>query len=336
MSEELDDTGLVPVENGMDLEIKIIKETIGIIETNALEVLANAKKKCEEYKDVTRFIGNEAIAKKEKASLNKAEKKAAEIAGAIRKKWLAPLELFEETMKAVRAEFKNASAGLDVVVKKAEEKENEDKALAIRLYFNTKNFDLVPFEQLFNDRWLLKGSKMKDIEKELDEKIDKIYSEIQVLERIPDHGTAAKAFYLEHLDIGRALTEVDRLKAAAEKIAREKVEREEREAAAKVLENQKDLRNEERQEAKDEQIKDLAAEALGAAEAPEPERKGPDLLCTSLRFKIKPDTYRDLRAWLSSRGVPYKTVSLFKTDEDAAVFMEREAIAGEIYAAVIH
>jgi hypothetical protein len=90
------------------------------------------------------------------------------------------------------------------------------------------------------------------------------------------------------------------------------------------------------QERNKEAIHNLAAEALGIAEAPEPEKKGPELFAVSLRFKISGNTYRDLRTWLSSRGVPYKEVSLFKTDDDAALYMRREGIAGEIYAAVLH
>ncbi|GHU58828.1 hypothetical protein FACS189444_3140 [Spirochaetia bacterium] len=325
---------LVPAEQ--TLELKIIEEQVGFITTNAKDLLVLAKAKCAEYADLSRFDGDPDYAKKERAALNNAEKKAAEMAKEVTARWNAPLEEFTSTMKEVRAAFKETSQRLDVGIKEAEQKENERKTQAIQLYFDSKKFDLVPFERLFNQRWLLKLSKMPDIMKELDEKIEKIYKDLKIIDRIAGYEAAGKAFYLNTLDIDKALEEVDRLKEAAEKVAREKVEREEREVAAKVLENQQALRNEVRQEAKDEKIQDLAAEALEVAEAPEPEEKGPGLLCTSLRFKIKPDTYRDLRTWLSSRGVPYKTVSLFKTDEDAAVFMKREAIAGEVYAAVIH
>jgi hypothetical protein len=336
MSDVAETTEMVSVRSDLDLELKIIKETIGTIETNALEVLANAKKKCEEYKDVSRFIGNDQEAKKERAALNNAEKKAAEITASVKKKWLAPLELFEKTMKEVRAEFKSAAYGLDVGIKEAEKKENENKTLAIRLYFDSKKFDLVPFEQLFNPRWLLKGSLMPAIMKELDEKIDRIHRDLKVIERIAGYEAAGKAFYLKTLDIDAALAEVDALKTNAEKIAREKVEREERERAAQVAANEKTLAREVVQERKEETIHDLAAEALGAAEAPEPEKKSPELFAVSLRFKISGSAYRDLRNWLSSRGVPYKEVSLFKTDDDAALYMRREGITGDIFSAVLH
>jgi hypothetical protein len=321
------------------LELKIIEERVGFITTNAKELLVQAKEKCEEYKDVARFIGNEDIAKKERAALNNAEKKAAELAKEVTTRWNAPLEEFASIMKEVRAAFKGASAALDTGIKEAERKENEQKTLAIRLYFDTKKFDLVPLETLFNPRWLLKGSKMPDIMKELDEKIEKIYGDIKILERIPDYGTPGKAFYLKTLDINLALAEVDSLKAAAEKIAREKVEREEREAAAQVLANQKALQKEDREQweaVKEEKMQDLAMEALEIAEAPEPEQKAPEFITESIRFKITPSAYRDLRQWLSSRGIPYKKVSLFDDDDNAALFMRREGIAGRTYTAVIH
>ncbi|MDR1902047.1 MAG: DUF1351 domain-containing protein [Treponema sp.] len=329
---------LVPAESSPEfsMELKIIEEQVGYINTNAKDLLALAKEKCEEYKDVTRFIGHEDFAKKERAALNNAEKKAAEMAKEVTTRWNAPLEEFAATMKEVRAAFKGASQALDVGIKEAEKKENDDKTLAIRLYFDTKKFDLVPFEQLFNPRWLLKGSLMPAIMKELDEKIDRIHKDLKVIERIAGYEAAGKAFYLKTLDIDAALAEVDALKENAEKIAREKVEREERERLAQVAANEKALAREVVQERKEEAIHNLAAEALGIAEAPEPEKKEPDLFAVSLRFKISGSTYRDLRNWLNSRGVPYKEVSLFKTDADADLYMRREGIAGEIYAAVLH
>jgi hypothetical protein len=329
---------LAPAETSPEfsLELQIIEERVGFITTNAKDLLTRAKAKCEDYKDVSRFIGHEDYAKKERAALNNAEKKAAEIAKEVTARWNAPLEEFASTMKEVRASFKAASAALDVGIKEAEKKEDENKTLAIRLYFDSKKFDLVPFEQLFNPRWLLKGSLMPAIMKELDEKIDRIHRDLKVIERIAGYEAAGKAFYLKTLDIDAALAEVDALKTNAEKVAREKAEREERERTAQVAANEKSLAREVVQERNKEAIHNLAAEALGIAEAPEPEKKGPELFAVSLRFKISGNTYRDLRNWLSSQGVPYKEVSLFKTDDDAALYMRRKGIAGEIYAAVLH
>jgi hypothetical protein len=328
-----EETELAVNEDQNILELKIIEEQVGFITTNAKELLVSAKEKCAQYQDLTRFIGNEDFAKKERAELNKAEKKAAELAAAVTKRWNAPLEEFSATMKEIRAAFKAASQGLDVGIKEAEKKDAEKKTQEIRSYFDTKKFDLVPFEQLFNNRWLLKGSKKKDIEKELDEKIDKIYNEIQILERIPDHGTAAKAFYLEHLDIGRALAEVDRLKAAAEKIAQEKIDRDERERQTQVEKNIADAKREEETESKDKRIQNLAAEAL---DLPEPEiPQGPKILQTTLRFWGSSKELESLKQYMSDHGIAYKKVFIFQTDDDAAVYMRQHGITGITLAAVI-
>jgi hypothetical protein len=331
-----EETGLVETGDGLSLELKIFKQVLGEISTNADQVLAAAKKKSAEYHDIQRFKGHEDLAKKERADVNRAIKSIDEGKKRLKEWWMKPLDDTFSKIDLAKATLKTASVDLDQCVKTVEWEEAQEKKADIQAYFDSKKFDLVPMDRIFNERWLNKGFKMADVKKEVDEKIDRIHKNLKVIERIAGYEAAGKAFYLKTLDIDAALAEVDVLKANAEKIAREKVEREDREAAAKVLENQRDLRNEERREEKDEQIQDLAAEALGIAEAPEPERKGPEMLTVSLRFKIKPDTYHDLRTWLSSRGVPYKTVSLFKTDGDAAVFMKREVIAGDIYAAVIH
>jgi hypothetical protein len=325
---------LVPAEPPeLTLELKIIKETIGIIETNAKELLVQAKEKCEEYKDLSRFIGHEDYAKKERASLNNAEKKAAEIEKDVTKKWNVPLEEFKNTMKEIRAAFKGASASLDTGIKESEQKENDKKTLEIRLYFNSKKFDLVPFETLWNPRWLLKLSKMPDIQKELDEKIEKVYKDLNVIERIAGYEAAGKAFYLNTLDINKALEEVDRLKDAAEKLAREKVDREERERQAQVQKNVDEARQEEQAAPREEQIQNLAAEAL---DLPEPViRPGPKILQYVLQFEGTREELEDLKKHISNRRIAYKKVLIFPTDDDADMYMRQHCIAGIIHAAII-
>jgi hypothetical protein len=332
---------LVPADVSPPLELKIIKEQVGFITTNAKDLLVMAKEKCAEYADLSRFEGDPDYAKKERAALNNAEKKVAEMAKEVTTRWNAPLEEFAATMKDVRAAFKGASQALDVGIKDAEKKEADKKTADIRAYFDTKKFDLVPFEKLWNDRWLLKLSKMKDIEKELDEKIEKIYSEIQILERIPDYGTPAKAFYLKTLDMAAALTEVDILKAAAEKIAREKVEREERELLAQVEENKRNLVKESWEEFKndkEDEITGLAAEALGIAEAPEPEKPtAPEILTTALSFKGTKNQLKALRAFMSMNKIAYKKIAFFGSNEEAYGYIEdRNVKHGEVFTAVIY
>jgi hypothetical protein len=332
-----EETELAVNEDQNVLELKIIEEQVGFITTNAKDILVSAKEKCAQYQDFSLFIGDEAFAKSERAELNKAEKKAAELAAAVTKRWNAPLEEFSAIMKEIRATFKAASQGLDVGIKEAEKKDAEKKTQEIRSYFDTKKFDLVPFEQLFNDRWLLKGSKMKDIEKELNEKIDKIYGDIQLLERIPDHGTAAKAFYLEHLDIVKALAEVDRLKAAVEKITREKITRAEaeaeRERQAQIEKNIADAKREEKTDPKDEQIQSLSAEALDLPESEIPQ--GPKILQYVLQLNGNGEELYNLKQYMSNHGIDYKKVLIFQNNDDAAVYMRQHGIAGITLAAII-
>jgi hypothetical protein len=215
------------LEEMFGLELKIIDVAVGKITTNAAQLLEAAKNKCLEYKDVEKFIGNEDLAKKERAKLNKAAEKANDTAKRIKDMWMAPLDEFDATMKQVKAEFKTASGALDELVKNVENKEKEDKRRLIQEYFNAKNFNLVPLERIFNERWLNKTCKLPDVQKEIDAKIAGIYENIQILERIGDQGLTAKAFYLQTLDITAALKQVDELKANAERLEREQKEREE-------------------------------------------------------------------------------------------------------------
>ncbi|MDR2049694.1 MAG: DUF1351 domain-containing protein [Treponema sp.] len=205
-------------EGVFGLELKIIDAAVGKITTNAAQVLEAAREKCSEYRDIERFIGKEDAAKKERAQLNKAMKRADEAAKYIKETWMAPLNEFEATMKLVKAEFKAASGGLDELVRNVENREKDGKRLEIQKYFDAKNFDLVPLDRVFNDRWLNKTFKMPDIRKEIDSVIADIHANIKMLERIPDYGITAKTLYLDTLDMSAALKQVDTMKANAERL----------------------------------------------------------------------------------------------------------------------
>ncbi|MDR0441849.1 MAG: DUF1351 domain-containing protein [Treponema sp.] len=246
----------------------------------------------------------EEVAKCDRATLNKAEKNIAEKYASLKAAYEKPLENIELNIKSIRNAIKKASGIVDGAVKTYEEKEKGKKREEIQVYFNTKQFDLVPLDKIFNSKWLNKTCKIADIKKEIDIRITTILGDIKTLENIAEYGLAAKTFYLDTLDMSVAMRQVENMKANAERLAREKVEREERERQKQVAQNAVNEHKEEQTAAKEEQVKNLVDEAL---DIPEPAvQSQPEIVEYTLRFKGTKEQLLKLREYMTANGIVYE------------------------------
>jgi hypothetical protein len=283
---------------------------IGNITTNAEDVLVMVKEKAKQYLDTSKYEGDEKGAKDDRALLRKQKEAAKAAIASIQEAWNEPMVPFLDVSKKIIKEFDYAIENIDEWVKDGEAKVKEKKRETIQAYFDGKDFDLVPMDKFFNDKWLNKTFEMRDIKKEVDEAIAAIYSNIKILENIAEHGTTAKAFYLETLDMGAAMRQVETLKANAEKLAREKIEREEREHRAQVARNAADERLEGWGAAKDERAHSLAAEALDFEEPEIPEGPPvPKIIEFTLRFSGTEEQLRGLREYMTANNIAYVKIA---------------------------
>ena len=295
-----------------DLKTEI---SVGVITSNAAELLAIVKNGVQKYFDEN-YIPNEATAKADRAELNRVEKAIASQASQIKAAYNAPLEEFNGIVSEIRTSIKEAVQVVDNSVKNYEEKQKEKKGNEIAEYFETKSFDLVPLKQIFDSKWLNKTYKMADIKKEIDNAIETIYSNIKVLESIAEYGTTAKAFYLDTLDMGEAMRKVDTLKANAERLAREKVEREERERQEQIARNAAEERQEEKAVEKAERRKSLVDEALGIETEPVEVPEKPKRKKFALEFDITDEERAFVKKLFTENGIAYR--QLVQTSDGTA------------------
>jgi hypothetical protein len=308
--------------------------SVGAITTNAEAVLEAVKEKASHYQDVSKYEGDSKQAKNDRALLRKQKDATKTTIASIQEAWDKPLEPFLEVASKILKEFDDTIVTIDNWVKDGENKEKEKKRQEIQAYFDTKDFDLVPLDKFFDDRWLNKTFEIWNVKKEIDETIKTVYSNIKTLENIAEHGMVAKAFYLETLDMGAALQKVETLKANAERLAREKADREQREAAAEVAKNAAAERREVREAARDETAQSLVAEALDLPEGTAPAVEKPKIYTSTLQFSGTEPQLLELRAYMTSKGIPYKKMKIFENDRDAAIYMREQNIAGRLYYAI--
>lgn len=198
------------------LNLEVVEQNIGTLNTNAAQLLERVKERLAFY-SIDRYSGeNIAAAKKDKAELNNAAQMLNAERIRIEKEFMKPIETFKATVSETVSLIKECSANIDVIVKEVEQKEKDNKKAIIIEYFESLHFSLVDFDMLFNPKWLNKTTKLKDIQDEMRGRIEKIEADLSVLERIGE--AEAKQYYLSTLNLDAALAKADEIKANRERL----------------------------------------------------------------------------------------------------------------------
>lgn len=92
---------------------------------------------------------------------------------------------------------------IDSKIKKIEESEEINKLQLIQNLFKEQKFNLVTLEQIFDERWLNRSMTISEVETLMIEKINKIKSDLMVIDGYFDKGL--KARYLRELDLNKVL-----------------------------------------------------------------------------------------------------------------------------------
>lgn len=150
-------------------------------------------------------------AKADRANLNKFKTALADSRKAVKAQWNQPLNDFEGKMKELERMVDEPIGAIDRQVKAYDEAKKQDKRQQIERFFEGAVGDLeevLPLSKIWNDRWLNATYPMKDIEKEIVERIRKTHSDIGIIVamQLPCCDQMLST-YLETLDMSRAMEE---------------------------------------------------------------------------------------------------------------------------------
>ena len=285
----------------MSNEITLIeKENAVKLETNIGELELFVAEKLKEYTPGN-YLGDSDAAKKDRATLNSSSKAISATRIDIVKRAMERFGIseMETRCKKLEKDIATASAALDAIVKEKEEEEKRVKKAQIEEFWACQNFDLVPLEKVFDQKWLNKTAKNKDIFSEIEKKVETIYRDIKTLEELPD-ADVLKQLYLDTLDLGSAIRKGEELKAYREKLAAEERERADREARNALQTQQVELAHEEIKSQKNAPIEALAAQVLGEKVDDDP------MMEYTLRFKAKKTVLFALRQYMTDNGILYE------------------------------
>lgn len=192
------------------LSLQIRKKTIGELETNASQVRDIVKKVLVQYETKKYTEEDLQEAKRDRATLNKAEKGIKDDLKKIKSEWMTPLSNLESIISDISNNIKKANSSIDLFVKSCEAKEKEDKKAKIQDYFNReiKNNTILKFENVFKEEWLNKTFAEKNIINAIDDAIYKSNKEIELIDSHPEKGELME-IYLVKKDYASSVIELN-------------------------------------------------------------------------------------------------------------------------------
>ena len=156
--------------------------------------------------------------------------------------------------------------------KKKNQMTEEEKKAAIKATYDENIGDLaevLPFEKIFDSRYLNQTYKLATAQKEIVDKIDTVKTDLETIDSLDSkYKLNAKDVYIKTLDLSKALAENKRLADLEEKLEADKRRKAEEEAERKRQEEirkQKEAEEQAKREAEEAERK--AAEAKKAQEA---------------------------------------------------------------------
>ena len=180
---------------------------------NYEELKKELTEKVEKYKTMVYTDDEIKQAKADKASLNNLNKPLNDERIRREKEYMAPFNVFKKQINEIIAIIDEPVGIIDQQVKEFEEKRKGEKTLEIGSIFTTKKNapDFVRLRDLFEDRWLNVSVSLKSIEEEIDQKLEKINSDLAVLQQLPEFSFEAIDEYKRTRDLNKAISEGKRL-----------------------------------------------------------------------------------------------------------------------------
>lgn len=210
---------LVPV-----FDLVVSELTIGTLITNAKEVhdsIIDFLETC----DVENYKGTVKDAATDKAKFNALAKKLNDERIRLEKVFLKPFVPFKEIVSETTDAIKKISSGLDVIVKAKEKEEKEAKKAEIVEIWKTYDFSLVSLEKIFNEKWLNKTYKTKQIHDDIAHIIDRITGDLQSIEQFGEDTATLKELYLTTLDLQATLRRGAELRENRKRLAEEEAKK---------------------------------------------------------------------------------------------------------------
>lgn len=185
---EVVETAVVPAGK---MEFRLINPTedgfLRRIQWNKEELEAAVRAKIAGYENVVYTEENIKAAKNGRAELNKLIKAIEERRKQVKNIINKPYAVFEAELNEITALINEPVALIDQQVKAFEEKQKEEKKEAIKATYDENIGDLaevLPFEKIFDSRYLNQTYKLATAQKEIVDKIDTVKTDLETIDSL--------------------------------------------------------------------------------------------------------------------------------------------------------
>lgn len=200
---------------------------VGVITSNFKQIKEEILVEIKNYQGLQFTEDQVAKAKEVKAKLNKLSKALNDERKNQEKIYNAPFEVFKKDVRELTDIIDKASQDIDDQVKAFDEKGRAEKKIELeQAYEDLKS--AIPFDSIFNDKWLNKTVTSKKAIEEMKETLNKIDSDLQVLDTFinePQTLENLKLKYLQCHDISKVIDDYKRELAYKEQLKRLEEER---------------------------------------------------------------------------------------------------------------
>ena len=215
-----DSAGNLKEEQGMEVRLTPSIEQVipPQISFNFEEIKAELSGKLQVYRNMVVTEDGIKEAKADRANLNKFKTALSDSRKSVKRQWNQPLSDFEDKMKELEQMVDAPIGAIDRQIKAFDEIKKQEKRQTIEEFFAENIGDLeevLPIAKIWNERWLNVTYSMKEIEKEILEKIRKAHSDIGIIMamQLPCTDRMISA-YLKTLDMSAAIEEKHRYEEA--------------------------------------------------------------------------------------------------------------------------
>lgn len=119
---------------------------------------------------------------------------------------------FKDRINELISIIDKSAKAIDKQVKDFEEKQKEEKRVAIGSLFLNQNFpEWVRLPQIFDEKWLNKSVSMKAIDAALHQRKEQIEADLATIKGLTEFSFEAETEYKRSLDLGKAIAEGKRL-----------------------------------------------------------------------------------------------------------------------------
>lgn len=185
------------------------------IDFNYEAIKTELSEKLERYNSLVVTEDSVSAAKKDKAALNKLKTALEDRRKEVKKDCLRPYEEFEQKIKELVGMIDAPVLAIDGQIKAFDEIKKAEKRADIQGFYTENIGDLaslLPFEKIFDPRWLNATYKIEDAQKEIADRISKTRNDIGIIKAMKlSSEQQVLDVYLRALDMSAALAEKTRL-----------------------------------------------------------------------------------------------------------------------------